>query len=290
EASVVVDCTGDGDVAIAAGAEYDVGRPEDGLTQPVTLMFRLVEVARPRFAAYVRDHPDQWRGVHGLWDLVREATEAGQLQLPREDVLLFATPHEREVSVNSTRVTGVCGTSVWDLTRAEVLARRQLQQIAEFLRARVPGFEDAYVAQSGTQVGVRETRRIVGDYRLTAEDVLSGRGFDDGIARGAYPVDIHDLRGSGTTLRRLPPGAAYDVPLRALLPRGVDRLLVAGRAISGTHEAHSSYRVMPIAMATGQAAGACAALAARTGTVPREVPAAQVQRVLRAQGASLRPG
>src|SRR5581483_669962 len=158
----------------------------------------------------------------------------------------------------------------------------------EFLRRYVPGFEKSYVAQSGVQVGVRETRRIIGDYQLTADDVLAARKFDDAIARGAYPIDIHNPTGTGTVLKRLPPGEAYDIPLRALLPRNTDGLIVAGRCISGTHEAHSSYRVMPIVMATGQAAGVCAALAARTARPPRAVPARAVQRELVRQGASLR--
>ncbi|GAB3662171.1 FAD-dependent oxidoreductase [Glycomyces tarimensis] len=287
EADVVVDCTGDGDVAAAAGAEFDIGRTEDGLVQPTTLMFRMVDFMRPRFADYVRDHPDQWRGVHGLWDLVKEAAEAGELELPREDILFFATPHEREVSVNSTRVNRVLGTSVWDLTRAEFAARRQLDQIAAFLRDRVPGFEESYVAQSGVQIGVRETRRIRGDYQLTGEDILSARRFPDVIARGAYPVDIHNPEGTGTILKRVPRGEAYEIPLRSLLPTGLDRVIVAGRCISGTHVAHSSYRVMPIAMATGHGAGVCAALAARSGRRPRDVPASEVQRELGAQGANL---
>jgi hypothetical protein len=157
-----------------------------------------------------------------------------------------------------------------------------------FFRRYVPGFEQAYVAQSGVQIGVRETRRIVGEYRLTAEDVLTARKFPDVVARGAYPIDIHDPRGIGTRLERLPLGEAYDIPLGCLLPQRADRLLVAGRCISGTHEAHSSYRVMPIAMATGQAAGVCAALAACGGRAPRDVPPPDVQRELRRQGADLR--
>ncbi|MEV6924254.1 FAD-dependent oxidoreductase [Dactylosporangium sp. NPDC051485] len=286
DADVVVDCTGDGDLAAAAGAPFEVGRPEDGLTQPMTLMFRVGNVDRPGFLEYVHEHPDQWRGVHGLWDLIRAARDAGELDLPREDVLFFATPHPDEVSVNSTRVGGL-GISVWDLTRAELATHRQLAQIANFLRTRVPGFSESYVIQSGVQVGVRETRRILGDYLLTGEDVLGARSFADVIARGAYPVDIHNPNGPGTILRRLPQGCSYDIPLRSLLPRDVDNLLVAGRCISGDHVAHSSYRIMPISMATGQAAGVCAALAAHIGKPPREIPAAQVQRVLRAQGASL---
>jgi hypothetical protein len=286
-ARITIDCTGDGDVAVHAGAPSEVGRA-DGLVQPMTLMFRIVEFQRRNFESYVTQNPTQWRGVHGLWDLVREATDAGELRLPREDILFFATPHEEEVSVNSTRVTRVLGTDVWDLSYAEWASRKQMRQIAEFLRHYVPGFEKSYVAQSGVQVGVRETRRVLGDYQLTVDDVLSARKFDDAIARGAYPVDIHNPAGSGTVLKRLPPGEAYDIPLRCLMPRNTEGLIVAGRCISGTHEAHSSYRVMPIVMATGQAAGVCAALAARRGVMPRDIPVGKVQEELLRQGASLR--
>jgi hypothetical protein len=287
-AKVIVDCTGDGDVAVQAGAPFEVGR-YDGLVQPMTLMFRVNEFRRAAFEAYVRDNPKEWRGVHGLWALVRRATEAGELELPREDMLFFATPHPTEVSVNSTRVTRVLGADVWDLSYAEWCSRRQMRQIAAFLRRYVPGFEDSYVVQSGVQVGVRESRRVLGDYQLTAEDVLGARKFDDAIARGAYPVDIHNPKGSGTLLKRLPPGEAYDIPLRCLLPRNTERLIVAGRCISGTHEAHSSYRVMPIVMATGQAAGVCAAQAAKLNIPVRDVPTSDVQQELVRQGASLRP-
>jgi hypothetical protein len=162
-----------------------------------------------------------------------------------------------------------------------------MRQIASFLQRHVPGFANAYAVQSGTHIGVRETRRIVGEYQLTANDLLSARKFDDAIARGTYPIDIHNPQGKGTILQRLPPGEAYDIPLRCLQPKGVDHLLVAGRCISGTHEAHSSYRVMPIAMATGQAAGVCAALASRQMTSPKAVAPAEVQQELRRQGASL---
>ncbi|MFE0787737.1 FAD-dependent oxidoreductase [Streptomyces mutabilis] len=288
DAGVVVDGTGDGDVASACGAPYEIGRPEDGLVQPMTLMFRVADFSRPDFADYVRDNPDQWRGVHGLWHLIEEARAAGELRLPREDILFFATPHPREVAVNSTRVNRVLGTSVWDLTRAEYAARRQLAQIDRFLRTRVPGFEESYVVQSGTHIGVRESRRVLGDYQLTGHDILAARTFPDVIAHGAYPVDIHNPRGSGTVLKRVPRGSFYDIPLRCLVPRGTERLLVAGRCISGTHVAHSSYRVMPIAMATGHAAGVCAALTVRHGRGPRGLPYRMVQHELLRQGARLR--
>ena len=284
-ARVVIDCTGDGDLGASAGAPFELGREPDRLCQPMTLMFRMVEFQPAAFHAYVREHPDEWRGVHGLWQLVRRATEAGELDLPREDILFFATAHEHELSINSTRVTRVLGCDVWDLTFAELESRRQLRQLAAFFRKYVPGFERAYVAQSGVNIGVRETRRITGEYRLTADDLLGARKFDDVIARGTYPVDIHNPEGRGTTLVRIPSGESYDVPLRALVPQVAENLLVAGRCISGSHEAHSSYRVMPIAMATGHAAGVCAALAARARTSPRSVPAGEVQAELRRHGA-----
>jgi FAD dependent oxidoreductase len=286
-ARAVIDCTGDGDVSVQAGAPSETGRG-DGLVQPMTLMFRMTEFHRAAFENYVKENPKQWRGVHGLWDLVQKATQAGELKLPREDILFFATPHAAEVSVNSTRVTRVNGTDVWDLSYAESMSRRQMRQISQFLRRYVPGFEKAYVMQSGVNVGVRETRRVLGEYQLTADDVLSARKFDDAVARGAYPVDIHNPKGVGTVLKRLPAGEAYDIPLRCLLPRNTERLIVAGRCISGTHEAHSSYRVMPIVMATGHAAGVCGALAARRKASPHAVPVDEVQKELLRQGASLR--
>jgi hypothetical protein len=135
---------------------------------------------------------------------------------------------------------------------------------------------------------VRETRRILGDYVLTVDDILQARRFPDVIARSSYPVDIHNPEGTGTLLQRLPPGEAYDIPLRCLLPQKIEGLLVAGRCISGTHEALSSYRVMPVSMATGQAAGACAALAVRQEKPPRAVPVQDVQTELIRQGANLR--
>lgn len=290
-AGVIVDATGDGDIAAAAGAGYEIGREADGLVQPMTLMFRMADFERAAFAAYVTAHPGQWRGVHGLWDLIAQATAAGELDLPREDMLFFATPHPHEVSVNSTRVAHavpLLGIDPFDLSYAEWQSRRQMRQIVAFLRKYVPGFEQAYPVQSGVQVGVRETRRIKGDYRLSGEDVLTALKFDDVVARSTYPIDLHKPTGSGTLLQRLPPGEAYDIPLRCLLPQGLNNVLTAGRCISGSAEAHSSYRVMPVCMAVGQAAGACAALAALKATEPRRLDPAEVQRELLRQGANLR--
>ncbi|MBP2315076.1 FAD-dependent oxidoreductase [Azospirillum soli] len=288
EADVIIDCTGDGDIAALAGCDYEVGREEDGLTQPMTLMFRMVGFDHAAFSDFVHGNPTQWRGVHGLWDLVSKATANGDLNLTREDILFFATTHPGEVALNCTRVTGVLGTNVFDLTRAEWESHRQAAQIAAFLRKYVPGFERAYNCQTGTGIGVRETRRIVGEYYMTADDVLGAAKFDDAVARGTYPVDIHSPTGKGTVLKRVPSGEWYEVPLRALLPKGMENLLVAGRCISGSHEAHSSYRVTPTCMATGQAAGVCAAMAAKGRARTRDVVAGAVQKELLRQGALLR--
>lgn len=286
-ADKIVDCTGDGDIAVSAGAEYSIGRQEDGLVQPMTLMFRMVDFQKSLFDAYVKENPAQWRGVHGLWDLIIYATEKGELNLPREDLLFFATPHPHELSVNSTRITKVLGTNVYDLSYAEWEGRRQVKEITTFFKKYIPGFEESYAAQTGVTIGVRETRRIEGDYSLTEYDVMHAQKFNDVIARCSYPIDVHNPKGKGTILKRLPPGEAYDIPLRTLLPRGLDHILVAGRCISGTHEAHSSYRVMPTCMATGQAAGVCASLASKYNISTRMVDPVDIQKELIKQGANL---
>jgi hypothetical protein len=286
-AHCVIDCTGDGDVAAFAGAPFEFGRNIDHLTQPMTQYFRMTGFERLAFIEYVHQHPSQWHGVFGLWDLIEKATNDGKLNLPREDLLMFASPNEQEVCVNSTRVTEASSINAFDLSRAECESRKQVHEVAEFLKGYVPGFSKAYLAQTGVQIGIREGRRIIGDYVLTGQDVLEARKFHDVIARCAYPLDIHNPKGKGTRIERLPPGESYDIPLRCLLPQNCSRLLVAGRCISGTHEAHSSYRVMPVAMATGQAAGVCAALAAREKCETRSVDYKEVQAVLQKQNASL---
>jgi hypothetical protein len=135
--------------------------------------------------------------------------------------------------------------------------------------------------------GIRETRRIIGEYQLTAKDVLEARKFKDVIALGSYPVDLHNPIGKGTILKKIKPGQAYNIPLRCLIPKKPENLLVAGRCISGTHIAHASYRTMPVCIATGQAAGICAAIAVKNNQPPRTVNITDVQKELLKQGAYL---
>jgi hypothetical protein len=220
-------------------------------------------------------HPDQMRtslkthertpgaltAIAGLYQLWEEARRDGVVDLPRELVSFFISPYPDEVTVNMTRVVNIDPLDPGDLTRAEIEARLQTMQLLEFFRSRVPGFENARIAATGTQVGIRESRRIVGRYTLTRDDVLQGRHFDDAVACSAYPIDIHNPAGTGTTTQRLAPGQSYDIPYRCLVPVNREQLLVAGRCISTTHEALASTRLTPTVMTLGQAAGTAAALA-----------------------------
>ncbi len=286
-AKVVIDCSGDGDVAAFAGAPFEVGRSKDRMVQPMTLMFLLEGFVFERFKNYVEAHPDQWHGVQGLAGLLQYAAKKGELKVPRENILLFGNVRPNRVLVNSTRVLDTLGTDVWDLTRAELEARRQVAELTRFFRKHVPGFEKAYVAQSGITTCVRESRRIMGEYLLTAKDVLDARRFEDAIALGSYPIDLHSPTGKGTILQKIKPGSAYSIPLRCLIPQEVENLLVGGRCISGTHVANASYRTMPICCATGQAAGVCASAAVKGNIKPRLVDFRVVQKELLRQGAIL---
>lgn len=311
-AKVVVDASGDGDVAVAAGADHVLGREGDGVLQPVTLMFEMAGVNTAALKAYMDAHPqDFWRmseiipmrsfspkleSVHfcgqGFVGAVREAQEAGDLALGRDSVLFWTTVHRGVVHFNSTRVGGINGSDASDLTRAEIEGRRQVMSLAGFLVSKIDCFRDAWLSDTGIQVGVRESRHIVGTYVLTERDVVEGRKFDDVIARGYFPVDIHNpqaksgVKRDGGVWRDLQD--SYDIPYRCLVPAVMDGLLVAGRAVSATHEAHASFRTQGGVMAIGQAAGAAAALAARADRQPRELDVDLLQAALLAEGASLR--
>ena len=276
-AKLFVDGTGDADLAFMAGVRCEKGRDEDGLMQPMTLNFRVCKVDTSRM-------PPRGDEFNKLFD---KAKAEGRLDCPRENVLLFLTTRDGEIHFNQTRINRADGTSTEDLTRAEIEGRRQAWQFLEFLRRDVPGFEEAEILASGPQVGMRETRRVMGEYVLTGEDVLSARKFDDCIARGSYSIDIHSPTGAGTVIQRLKPGESYDIPYRCLVPLGIDNLLISGRPISATHEAHSSLRIMPICMAIGQAAGTAAALSIEGGVTPRGLNVSLLQSILCSQGANL---
>jgi hypothetical protein len=226
--------------------------------------------------------------VAGLYDLWSAARERGDVDVPREVVSFFISPYADEVSVNMTRVVDIDPLDPDDLTRAEIEARAQAMRLLTFFRRDVPGFSNARIAATAAQIGIRESRRIVGAYTLTRDDVLEARTFEDAVARSAYPIDIHNPSGTGTTTFRLPAGASYEIPYRCMVPERVERLLVAGRCISTTHEALASTRLTPTVMTLGQAAGTAAARATRTGESLRAIPAAELRATLEHDGVDLR--
>jgi FAD dependent oxidoreductase len=300
-ANVVIDATADAYVATSAGVPTQQG-DERGRVQPASLMFRLSHVDLSKTAAYLRTHADQMRtslkahertapaltAVAGLYELWGQAQRDGIVDVPRELVSFFISPYPDEVTVNMTRVTDIDPLDPHDLTRAEVEARLQVMQLLQFFRERVPGFENARIAATGTQIGIRESRRIEGRYTLTADDVLQARTFPDAVARSAYPIDIHNPSGSGTTTHRPPPGSSYEIPFRCLVPVNREELLVAGRCISTTHEALASTRLTPTVMTLGQAAGTAAALANERNVYVGSIDATQLREMLIADGVDLR--
>ncbi len=300
-ASRVIDCTADALVSHAAGVPCEQGNA-DGLVQPMTMMFRLSHVDLDATADWLRAHPDQIRtslrpeqfsadtltAIAGLWDLWKAAREAGEVDIPREVVSLFRGVHRDEVTVNMTRVTGLDPLDADDLTRAEIETRRQTMALVRFFQTRVPGFERCRLAATPAQVGVRESRRIVGEYQLTGDDLLQARTFPDAVARSGYPIDIHNPKGEGTSTVRLPAGRTYEIPYRCLVPLQVDDLLVAGRCISVTHEALASTRLTPTIMTLGQAAATAAVQSLQASVPPRHVDTDALRASLVAQGVDLR--
>lgn len=284
-ASVVVDCSADGDVAARAGVAFEQGRTEDGLTQPMTLFFRVGNVDDARVKTYVTAHPDDYRPFASL---VKEARERGEFPVLRRGVGLYKTLEDGVWRINTTRLHQLDGTDVRDLTRAEIDGRRQVAALMRFFRAWLPGFEKSVLLDTAATIGVRETRRIVGEYTLTLDDLATGREFDDVVTLCGYPVDIHSPTGDGGGADGSYPSAnVYQIPFRSLVPLGVEQLLVAGRCLSATHEALGAVRVMPPAFATGQAAGTAAALSIAHGVAPRDVSVPLLQETLVRQGAYL---
>ena len=271
---VFVDASGDADLCFRAGAPFQPAG-EDGPAQSLTTTFRLGNVDEERALKVKRAD---------LVRMMKEANLSGEFRLPREEGSVHRTPLRGVVATNMTRVAYVDGTDPVELTRAEVEGRKQAMEYVRFLRQRIPGYEQAYLINFSTQIGIRETRRVYGDYRLTREDVLSARHFPDAIAQCGAPIEDHHP-GSDTRWEYLPTGATYDIPLRSLIPQAVANVLTAGRCLSATHDAHASVRSMGQCMAMGQAAGTAAALALQANNTVRAVSVSQLQRQLRSDGA-----
>ncbi len=223
--------------------------------------------------------------VVGMRSLIQKAEEDG-LKLPVERTIIITGLRKGEAWINMTRINGVNGTDPESLTHGETEGRRQIADIQKYLIDYVPGFEEAYFVKTAPFVGIRETRRIGGQYTMTQEDILSCRHFEDTVAAASYPLDIHHPEGGGCTLVWC--GDSYDIPYRSLVPQNIKNLLVAGRSISCTHEAMSAIRVMAPCMAMGEAAGRAAKMAVRKGISVAELDVKELQAELVEKGAYLR--
>lgn len=274
EAPVIVDATGDATVAARAGVAMQTDKADVEERQPTTMVFRMSNVDVKRFRAMPRE---QKRA------LALEGLAEGRLYW--ESMSFCSTPGGTDAICLMSRLRGFDVLDARGASEAEREGRRQVRSIVGFLNEKVPGFEDSVLAGIGARLGVRETRRIVGQYTLTEDDIVSRKAFDDVVTLGCGPLDVHDPNGTGVAVSM--PDAPWDIPMRCLVPEGIEGLLVTGRGISATQEANGGSRHMATAMALGHAAGAMAAIAANGANATSSIPASSVQALLREQGAAL---
>ena len=274
EPGVVIDATGNADVAARGGFGFSKGRTSDSRLQPMTLMQRIGGVETDALRTFVMANPEDFAWydfltverklppeyetnlvmASGFINEIREERDAGRLHFGRSRFLGVSGIWKGELYLNATRVNGVDGTLSEDLTTAEMEGRKQAHSLFEFLKRRIPGFTRSYLIETGSHIGVRETRRVTGEYTLTEEDIISGRRFPDAIAQTAYPIDVHTVEDEWGEVeqaesRWIELTKPFDIPYRCLVPKGSVNLLVAGRCISVTHEALGSVRIQPTAFA-----------------------------------------
>ena len=285
--AVTVDATGDGLVSYLAGAQTEKGR-EDGLMQPVTLEFTIAGVDESKGIVCIGDVDDVKLGDERFLDYCKRLAVAGEIPEKIAAVRLHPMVYDGYRQVNTTQVNGVDMTRVEQIFKADLELREQMYLLEDFFHKQIPGYENCRVISSGTTTGVRETRRVIGDYVITAEEMAAGCRFEDVIVhRAEFIVDIHNPAGSGQAEEHIQYCDPYDLPYRCFTPKGVENLYTAGRCISGTHRAHASYRVMSICMAMGEAVGTAAALCAAEGVTPRELDVKKLQKSLTDKGIEL---
>ncbi|MBP5231180.1 MAG: FAD-dependent oxidoreductase [Clostridia bacterium] len=277
KAAQFIDCTGDADLAFMAGFPCRLGRPEDGLCQPMTLNFLVGNVDIEEFEKHTGE-------ILSLW---AEEKKIRPIRNPMDGIMLFRTTVPSILRLNATRVVKKNPVDPWELTEADVEAREQIAELLQFMRDRIPGCERCQLVFSAPVTGVRESRMIDGEHLLTAEELIACTRFEDRIACGNYDIDIHNPEGSGTSHRFFPPGEYYTIPYRSLIPKDAENLLVAGRCISCTHEAQASIRIMPIVCTLGEAAGTAAAVALESGCSVKEIDVSRLQTLLREAGACI---
>src|SRR5712672_253916 len=280
-AGVFIDCCGDGDLAVWAGAPFEVGDNAGSMLFP-SMMFRLNGID-PEKAG------DAWRTIPALME---KAEAAGTHKFPRKAAIVRPQRSQIEWRVNFTQLAredgrAVNGLEPDEMTRGEIEGRRQAVRAFEFLRT-VPGFEKSYIVDLPPQLGIRETRRVVGGYMLSGEDVLGCASFDDTIGVNGWPMESHVAGDVVFTFPPIPESRGFnELPYRMLTPEGIDNLLVAGRCASMTHDGQSAARVSGACFAMGEAAGTAAALALGGNTATRDIAVDKLQIQLKQQGAFL---
>jgi len=275
-ADFFIDATGDGDLLYMSGCDYQLGREADGLCQPMTTCFRIANV---NYAKYYEQREE-------IQAAYKERQKLGLISNPRENILEFRGLGEGLMHLNTTRVIKLNPTDPFDISRAEIKARKQIFELFSFLQE-YEAFKDSFIVSVAAEIGVRESRKLKGEHILTADELIACTKFDDAIALGNYDIDIHNPEGSGTSHRYFAPGEYYSIPYRSLLPKEYDNLLTAGRCLSATHEAQASIRIMPICATTGEAAGTAAAIAYNTNTTTKTVDIKAIQETLRNNGAAI---
>ncbi|MFC4276108.1 FAD-dependent oxidoreductase [Achromobacter aloeverae] len=283
---VFIDCSGDADLARWAGLDFEKGDAQGRMLYP-TLMFKVGNVDGARAQ-------DAWKSIPLLMD---QAEASGEFRFPRRGAIVRPQKHDYEWRVNVTQLSdadgsAADGTDAGSLSAGEMEGRRQIVEYLRFLRAKVPGFEHAYVLDIAPQLGIRETRRVVAEYMLTQEDVLGCADFEDSIGVNGWPLEIHMAGDVKWVWPPIPESRGYNqLPFRMIVPRrGAGRpgnILVAGRCAGMTHEGQSAARVSGSCFVMGEAAGTAAAMALARGTMPAELPVRDLQRQLRAQGVFL---
>lgn len=286
-ADVVIDCSGDGDIAARAGAEFIKGRETDGKMQPMTLMFKVGGVDKSR-AVLLGSFEDTYETEKGEL----QALAKQHIPFPAGHLLVYNTPFKDVITCNMTNCIDVDGTDSNDLTKATLTCRSQMEAIITYLREFVPGFENCYILTSASFIGIRETRHFVGVETITEEDIMQARVFDNWVVTKAhFNFDVHNISGSGLDKtgcqKHFKQPEGYTIPYGCLVPIKIDGLLLAGRNISGTHKAHSNYRVMPICMNMGQAAGIAASIAVKKNILPRDVVVKEIQERLTQLGVTI---
>lgn len=288
KAKVIVDATGDGDVAYLSGCRYEQSNAYEGVLQPVTLMYTLAGVDDAIALTCIGEEDMvQFNGERFL-DFTARCVRQGLLPENTSSVRLYRTNTLGERLVNTTQANQIDPLAPLDLFKAECILREQIIRITQFLKEQVPGYQQCYIKHVATTLGIRESRRIMGEYVLKDDDLRAGRRFDDVVVHKAnFVVDIHNPTGGGQAEGLAEVVHPYDIPYRCLIPETLDGLVLAGRCISGTHRAHASYRIMTIAFAVGEASGIAAALAAQRSLTPRQLGAKPVQEQLQKNGAIL---